>query len=146
MNQACPISLERIDANFVRIIALQIITVSLLLMFTQDLIYALILLFDFSVRILNYKKLSPFAYLAKLVIRVLNIKPKLCDEAPKRFALYVGIFMVAIATFFYLLDLILVASVIVVILIVCASLEALFDYCLGCKIYYLLQYFKVGDK
>jgi hypothetical protein len=143
VNQACPISLERIDANFVRIIALQIITVSLLLMFTQELIYALILLFDFGVRILNYKKFSPFAYLAKLVINVLNIKPKLCDEAPKRFALYVGIFMVAIATLFYLLDFTLVASIIVIILIVCASLEALFDYCLGCKIYYLLQYFQI---
>jgi len=143
MNQACPISLKRIDTNFVRIIALQVISIAILLIITQELLFALILLFDFSVRVLNFKKLSPFAYIAKMFIKYFNLTPQLSDEAPKRFALYVGIFIISIATLLYLLQFNLIASSIITILVICASLEAAFDYCLGCKIYHLLQYFQV---
>jgi hypothetical protein len=143
MNQSCPISLDRIDTNFVRIIAIQVISIALLLIFTQEILFALILFFDFLVRILNFKKLSPFAYIAKLVIKYFNITPQLSDEAPKRFALYVGIFIIAMATLFYLFQFNLTASIIITILVICAFLEAAFDYCLGCKIYYFLQYFQI---
>ena len=65
MSQSCPISFKRIDTNFVRIVAVQVIIVALLLVLTQEVIFAFILLFDFSVRILNLKKLSIFAHIAK---------------------------------------------------------------------------------
>jgi len=46
MTQSCPISFSRIDANVVRVIALQVIVVAFLLLWTQYLFFALILLFD----------------------------------------------------------------------------------------------------
>ena len=142
MTQTCPISFNRIDANVVRIIALQVISIALLLIFTQELIFALILFFDFSVRILNLKQLSILAYVAQFIIKNFEIEAQLCDEAPKRFALYIGVIIIAIFTLLYLFQLNIMASLLVSTLLVCAFLEATFDYCVGCKVYHLLQYIR----
>lgn len=140
MTQTCPISFNRIDANFVRIIATQVITIALLLIITQELIFAFILFFDFSIRILNLKQFSILAYIAQFFIKFFKIEAELCDEAPKRFALYMGIVIIALFTLLYILQLNILASILVSILLICAFLEATFDYCIGCKIYHLLQY------
>ena len=142
LTQTCPISFNRVDANFIRIIATQVISISLLLIFTQELIFALILLFDFSVRILNLKQLSILAYVAQFIIKYFKIEAELCDEAPKRFALYLGIIIIALFTLLYFFQLNILASLLVSILLLCAFLEATFDYCVGCKIYHLLQYIR----
>ncbi len=139
MAQSCPISFNRIDANLVRIVALQVIVVALLLIGTGQLFFAFLLLFDFSVRTLNLKKLSPFATVAKLLIKSFDIKPQLCDEAPKRFALYLGLGIIGFFSLLFLFGFSKVAIILVAILVVCASLEAAFDYCIGCKIYHYLQ-------
>ena len=140
MIQSCPISFSRIDAHLVRIIALQVILVACLLLWTQHLSFALILLFDFSVRTLGLKKLSPFRTIAKLIIHSFQLKPQLCDEAPKRFALYLGLGIIGFFTLLLTFGFTKTALLMVSILILCASLEAIFDYCIGCKIYHYLQF------
>jgi len=139
MAQSCPISFNRIDTHLVRIIALQVIVVALLLLATSHLFFAFLLLFDFSVRTLNLKRFSPFANIAKLIIKSLQIKPQLCDEAPKRFALYLGLGIIGFFTLLFLFEFSKVATILVAILIICALLEASLDYCIGCKIYHFIQ-------
>jgi len=139
MTHSCPISLHRIDSNIVRVIAIQVIAVASLLLWSQNLLFALILLFDFLVRTINLKKISPFALLAKLIVETFQIQPQLCDEAPKRFALYLGLGIIGFFTLLLYFNFVNTAIVMVSILIVCALLEALFDYCIGCKIYHYLQ-------
>jgi hypothetical protein len=139
LSQTCPISLNRIDAHLVRIIAAQVITVALLLLFTHHLLFAFVLLFDFSVRIFKLKKLSLFAMIANFIISHFQIASQPCDEAPKRFALYLGLAIIILFTLLFGLKLTLIASLLVGILLICAFLEAAFDYCIGCKIYYLIQ-------
>ena len=139
MIQSCPISLNRIDEHLVRLIALQVILVAVLLLWTQHLLFALILLFDFSVRTLQLKKISPFSTIAKLIIHFFQIKPQRCNEAPKRFALYLGLGIIGFFTLLLIFGFTKTALLMVSILILCASLEAIFDYCIGCKIYYYLQ-------
>jgi len=143
MTHSCPISLHRVDSNVVRLIAVQVIMVSSLLILTHNLLFSLILLFDFLVRTLNLKTLSPFLIIAKRVIQTLQIQPQLCDEAPKRFALYLGLAIVGFSTLLFLFGFLNTAIFMVSILIVCASLEALFDYCIGCKIYHYLQFIRI---
>ena len=140
MIQSCPISFNRIDAHIVRIIAFQVVLVAFLLLWTQHLFFALILLFDFLVRTLQLKKISPFSTIAKLISQFFHLKPQLCDEAPKRFALYLGLGIISFFTTFLMFGFIKVALFMISILIICASLEALFDYCIGCKIYHYLQF------
>jgi len=143
VTETCPISSNRIDANFARIIAAQVIIIALLLIYTQELIFSLILLFDFSVRLLKIKRLSFLSYISKFIIKLLQIDAKPCDESPKRFALYLGIVIIATFTLLYFFQLNTLASIFVGILLVCAFLEAAFDYCIGCKVYYLLQYLQI---
>ena len=141
MAQTCPISLHRIDAHFVRIVAAQVITIALLLLFTQHLVFAILLLFDFSVRILKLKNLSLFAFIAKLIIEYFKIEAQPCDEAPKRFALYLGVGIIALFTLLFAFSFTTLASILVGILLLCAFLEAAFDYCIGCKLYHVIQIF-----
>ena len=140
MLKSCPISVHRIDAHFVRLIALQVMIVGLLLLLTGQLFFVFLLLFDFSIRTLKINKLSPFANIAKFIIHRLDMKPKLCDEAPKRFALYFGLVIIGFLTLFFIFGYDKTTNVLLVSILVCAFLEATFDYCVGCKIYYYLQH------
>ena len=142
MSPSCPISTRRVDTNMVRIISFQIAIFTLLLIFTQKNFLALILLFDFSMRALRMTEWSPFHTLGKFILNRWGVEPKLSDESPKRFALYLGLMISLLLALFYLSGSVQTATVIATILLACALLETLFDFCIGCKIYYVLQLIK----
>ena len=139
MNQSCPVSLRNIDSNIVRLVALQTAIVAVVFVLTKMPIFTYILLYDFAVRGLKLPLLSPFATIAKIVVKVLKIKPKPTDEAPKRFALFIGLLMLIIINVLVFISQLDIATAITIILIVCASLEAFFDYCVGCKVYWIIK-------
>jgi len=142
MSPSCPISDKRVDTNMVRIISFQVVVFTLALIFTQNNFFALILLFDFTVRLLRRTEWSPFHTLGKSILNGLGAEPKLCDESPKRFALYLGLIISLFLILFYVSGSTEIATFIAMILLVCALLETLFDFCIGCKIYYVLQLIK----
>jgi len=144
MPQTCPISVHRVDANLVRAIAFQVLLFTLLLLLTQESIFAFILCFDFIIRTLRYSQWSPFHTIAKFVLTGWGIAPKLCDESPKRFALYLGLVGSLFLAVSYVAGFIVFATSIAMILLLCALLETLFEYCIGCKIYYAIQIIKGG--
>ena len=139
MAQVCPISLHRVDTNMVRLISAQVVLFSILLLITQETILAMILLFDFLIRALRMFHLSPFRLVANSILTGWNIAPKLCDESPKRFALYLGLAISVVLVVSYMAGFILFATILTNILLFCALLETLFDFCIGCKIYYAIQ-------
>ena len=139
MAQVCPISSRRVDSNMVRAISFQVTLLSVILLLTQESVFAVILLFDFFVRTLRQSHLSPFHMVGKFVLAGWGVAPKLCDESPKRFALYMGLVISLFLVVFYMAGFTAFATVITFILFICALLETLFDFCIGCKIYYALQ-------
>jgi len=139
MSPACPISTRRVDSNMVRIISFQVVLFSLILLITQETLFALILLFDFTIRAIRQAKFSPFAIVGEFVLKGWGIAPKLCDESPKRFALYLGLVTSLFLVVFYMAGFSTLATSITIILLICASLETLFDFCIGCKVYYAIQ-------
>ena len=139
MSPSCPISIRRVDSNMVRIISFQVALFTMILLLTQESIFALILLFDFTIRAFRQPKYSPFAIVAEFVLKGWGVAPKLCDESPKRFALYLGLIASLFLVCFYLAGFTTLATSIAVILLICALLETLFDFCIGCKIYYAIQ-------
>jgi len=142
MSQSCPISANRIDTNIVRVISFQVILFTLALLFTHEKFFALVILFDFSVRAVRMMKISPFYMIGKFMLDGWGAEPKMCDESPKRFALYLGLFVSLIMTLCLLSGTVQIAIFIAVILLACALLETLFDFCIGCKIYYVIQLIK----
>lgn len=139
MLQSCPISTRRVDANMVRVISFQVVLLTVILLWTQESVFAMILFFDFLIRGLRLARFSPFQIVAKFILSIWGLEPKMCDEAPKRFALYMGLGTSLILVALYAFGLTTIATFVAVILFVCASLEMLFDFCIGCKIYYAIQ-------
>lgn len=139
MTQTCPISTRRVDSNMVRVISFQVSLFTIILLFTQESFFALVLLFDFFMRTLRQSQFSPFQVIGKFVLIGWGIAPKLCDESPKRFALYMGLIASLLLVVLYVAGFPAFATVIAIILLVCALLETLFDFCIGCKIYYAIQ-------
>lgn len=139
MAQTCPISTRRVDSNMVRVISFQVALFTIILLITQQSIFAFIILFDFTMRTLRQMNFSPFYLVGKFVLNGWGIAPKLCDESPKRFALYLGLVTSLFLVLFYTAGFTLFATSITIVLLICALLETLFDFCIGCKIYYAIQ-------
>jgi len=123
----------------VRLISFQVALFTVILLITQESAFALILLFDFLMRTIRQPNLSPFHVVGKFILSGWGVAPKLCDESPKRFALYLGLVISLFLFVFYVAGFTVFATAISIILLICALLETLFDICIGCKIYYAIQ-------
>ncbi|MBD3791102.1 MAG: DUF4395 domain-containing protein [Campylobacterales bacterium] len=142
MSPSCPISTKRVDANMVRIISFQVAVITLALIITGKAFFAFLLLFDFAVRISRRPELSLLNLIAKQMVNRWNITPKLCDESPKRFALGMGFITSLLLVVLYLSGFYTLASLVGIVLISAALLETIFDFCIGCKLYYAIQLIK----
>jgi len=142
MALSCPISNRRINGNLVRIYSIQVVILGILLLITSMPIFALILLYDFSIRAMRIPHLSPIHLIGKFIVQALNIKPEMTNEAPKRFAMFIGLFFSLLLSISYTGGFLLFGAIIANILVLCALLEALFNYCVGCKVYQFLQLLK----
>lgn len=142
MSPSCPISTRRVDLNMVRVISFQVALFTVTLLFTQEILLAVVLLFDFSMRVVRKLNLSPFHLISKFILEHWNVTPKLCDESPKRFALYMGLIISLALVLLLTAGLSKIATIIALVLLLCSLLETLFDYCIGCKIYYVIQRIK----
>lgn len=128
------ISKNHVNEKIVRIIAGQVVLLTILLLFTSWKILALFLVADFALRVFT-KTPSLLAFNAKLISKTFNLKPKPIFAAPKRFAASLGLlFSILIALLLYL-DYTSIAYIVGSILIICAALEAFLNVCLGCYIY-----------
>ena len=139
LSSSCPISTRKVDANMVRVISFQVALFTAVLLVTQENFFALVLLFDFLVRTLRFSKISPFQLIGKYILQGWGVAPKFCDESPKRFALYMGLVISLVLVLLFAIGFITVAMVLTTILLFCALLETLFDFCIGCKIYYAIE-------
>ena len=142
MIHACPISSRRIDANTVRMSALFTALSALLLLTTHHPLFLLLLAFDFSMRLWRKNRLSPFALAGGALLRFAHVPPRMSDEAPKRFALQLGWSMIVVMTAAFVVHLAIITYVLGTILLLCAAAEALFEYCVGCRIYRYIEYFR----
>ncbi len=143
MSPSCPISQRRIDTNVVRIVSFEVLLFTLLFAVTRNEFFMFTVLYDFTARVFRKENYSPFAQIAKFVLKYWNAAPAYSDESPKRFALYLGFAISVAITLFALFGFVKTALIIAVILMICAILEVLFDFCIGCKLYYALQLTKV---
>ncbi len=118
---------------------MQVALFAIILLWTGHMFIAVLLLFDFLMRTVRLTHLSPFHITANALLNFWKIKPKLCNEAPKRFALYLGLAISSVLVLLFLIELTHLATFIVGILFICAVFETVFDFCIGCKIYYAIQ-------
>ena len=143
MSISCPISQRRVDTQMVRAISVFITITAILFLLTSNILFITLLLLDFSLRLFRQNHYSPFFQLSLVILRALNIQPHMSDEAPKRFALYLGWSMSIMIVLFALFGLGKLAMAFITVLLLCATLEMLFEFCVGCKVYHYLKIFKI---
>lgn len=138
MQSTCPINHTSVDANTVRAVALLVVAIVALFLLTGSPLIILALVPDFLVRAAGYPGLSPLARLASGLVRLLELKPRATDSAPKRFAAGIGVAFTVTAGLLALAGLAVPAAVVAAILLACAALEGIVGFCLGCRVYMLL--------
>ncbi len=143
MARSCPISLKRVDSITVRIGSFVVFTLTLLFVVTGTPYIPLLLTVDFALRLYGKEEWSIVSRSAHYIARKWKTTPRYTDEAPKRFAMTLGFFLVASILVASLTGASKSALFLSAVLLLCGLAEILFDFCIGCKIYYGLKLTKV---
>ena len=123
-----------VDKKSVRIIASQVVLLTILTLITKSYWLALLLAIDFALRAFTFYP-SPLSLVVRLLGSFITWQRQPVFAAPKKFAATMGvIFSTLIAACFYL-QFDIAAYIVGGILLVCAMLESGFDVCVGCYVY-----------
>lgn len=143
-NLQCPVSPLRTDENVVRIIAFQVVLLTLLSIWASNPFLFLFLFFDFSIRAFTDGKWSILRQIGMQLSSLLKLKKKVIPAEPKKFAALLGSIFSIVVSGFYFMHFEIAASSIGLILVLCAVLESFLGICIGCHFYTFLQFIKVG--
>jgi hypothetical protein len=150
MKYTCPISLNTIDHNVVRLTSfftLILISITTFQLFGEHShAVMLFLVLDFLARI-HKQKFSLLKYLSVNILHgLLKIPPKEIGSAPKKFAAGIGVvfaILIFVSSFFLSSSFGLYAFYILSgMFAIAVSLEAFIGFCVGCLIYSIIQSFK----
>ena len=133
---ACPIGKDLIDENVVRLNAFFTIIILVFGWFFP--MVWLFLVLDFALRI-KATKFSPVARFSRFLMHEgFKAKPKPINAKPKLFAAKIGLIFSLLLTLSYFFKWPVVGMIVLVLFLTAASLEAFFNFCLGCLIYQVL--------
>ena len=139
MAPTCPIAFRQIDGTIVRLNALSLSLILLAYLFTDLIAFIYVLGFDLMIRLFINKKLSPINQISRFVKAVIRAKTHSTDAGAKRLAAYFALgfswSIIALHTFGLGYE----AKVLSSVFILFASLEWIFNFCVGCKIYFIYK-------
>ena len=138
MNLICPVSFKQTNENAVRINAALAFLSILLFLLTPWKWIILLVGADFFLRGFLNPQYSLFANISRNILTVCKIKPVMVDAGPKIFAAKIGFLFCCLLTVSWIFALERTALVAGVIFMTCAALEAVFRFCVACRIYPLI--------
>ena len=142
MSTACPISFEpKIDSTLLRINALFYIIFLWSAVLLDQAFFILPLIIIFLSKNINMKKKCLIDYISKAITQTLKLKEVKIDPAPKKLANAMGL-VGSISLFLVLYFQVSFAFIPIAVMSIAFGLEAIFDYCIGCKLYALTQLLK----
>lgn len=134
---SCPVSAERVNENVVRTVALEVLMLAIISLSAANYIISGILAADFAIRAFTKGDFSVLRFIALQINKILQLKIVPIGAAPKKFAAGVGfVFALSISVFQYL-QMPYAAYSIGAILLICAFLEGVLGFCVGCVVYTL---------
>lgn len=139
MNYSCPMSFKQIDSNVSRLTSSFVAIFVILYLIYGFSIILYFLAFDFIMRLFITKDSSLFYMSALFIKERLSIKDKFVDSGSKRLAAYFGLIFVLMLLVAHYLDIYVLTLVIAAIFLTCSLLDVFFDFCLGCKIYFIIK-------
>ena len=141
MSQACPLVFRQIDGTVARLNALSVFVVLTLFVLFPDPLLLLFLAIDFMIRLYGKKSFSPIQHLSIRLQNLFHLKNEMTDAGAKRLAAHFGLAFVILTLSAYLSGLTFIMYLFAGIFLFCLTLELLFAYCIGCKIYFIYRKF-----
>ena len=139
MSYSCPVSFETIESNTSRISSLIVSICVVYYFFSFNVAVAYFLFLDFSTRIFYKKEFSLIYLLSSVIKKSLRIKDKYVDSGAKRLAgifALIFIFLIILANH---MEYTAFAFAVGGIFVLCSLLDAFLNYCVGCKIYFIIK-------
>jgi len=141
MPQSCPLAFRQIDGTIARINALSVFLLLSLFVFIPNPLILLVLGVDFTIRLYRNKNFSPIFQISKGIKKLFGFRSEMVDAGAKRLAAHFGLFFVLVTLSANLAGFMVLMYSAVAIFLFCLSLELLFAYCIGCKIYFIYRRF-----
>ena len=135
MKEMCPISFEQVNERAVQINATLAVCTIIFFFFSPYKLIILILVIDFFIRGFLNTSYSFYSAISKTILRIFKIKPIMVNAGPKIFAAKIGFIFCCIIAVSYFLNFHKTSLIIGSIFVFFAALEAIFRFCLACKVY-----------
>ncbi len=143
MKEMCPISFTQVNERTAQINAALAVLSIMLFFFTPYKWIILVLSIDFLIRGFINPSYSFYSAISKKILRIFKVKPLMVNAGPKIFAAKIGfIFCCLIVISYYLLNFQAISMIIGSFLLFFAALEAIFRFCIACKVYPLIYRLK----
>ena len=139
MAHSCPIEGKQINEPTVRVVALLVAITAAAGAWLQSPYLFLLLTYDFYVRGFDKKQWSLFRFIGIQAVNIFEVREKLIDAGGKKFAAKIGFTFSAALTLFTLFGWSSGVYLMSGILVLFAVLESTLAYCVGCKMYSLLN-------
>ncbi len=139
MSQSCPLSFQTIDSNVSRINSLIVAALLITYLVSFNVVIVYFLLFEFMMKFFFKKDVGIIMKFSKFIKNALGLEDKFTDIGAKRLAGYFGIFFLLLLVAGNSLNLYLFSMAVGVLFLSCSLLDVLFNYCVGCKIYFIIK-------
>ena len=139
MAPACPITFRQIDGTIVRINALSLSLMLLAYLYSGQIAFIYFLGFDLIVRLFINKRLSPINQVSRLIKVAIRAKTHSTDAGAKRLASFFALGFSWTIVLLHSFGLMNEAKILSSVFILFASLELIFNFCVGCKIYFIYK-------
>ncbi|RDC55510.1 DUF4395 domain-containing protein [Pedobacter chinensis] len=146
MELSCPISVERVNENVIRIIAFIVALIVITCIVFSNYWAIVFLILDFALRAFTNGRFSILKFVAINVAKQLSLKSKMTDLAPKKFAAMLGFIFCLIITATFLLNFYNLTIIFSAVMALFALLESLFAICVGCYVYTAMQMITKSSK
>lgn len=139
MAPACPITFRQIDGTVVRINSLSISLMLVSYFVSSQILFIYILGIDLIIRLFINKELSPINQVSRLIKAMIRAKTINTDAGAKRLAAYFALGFSWAVILLHAFELFNIAKIVTIVFVACSLMELIFNYCVGCKIYFLYK-------
>lgn len=144
MEKMCPIAFKQVNERVVQINA-ALAVLSILVFFTPCKWILWVVSVDFFIRGFLNPSYSLYGAMSKTILRLFKIKPLMVNAGPKIFAAKIGFIFCCMIAISYLFNFPGICLVISLIFIICAAFEAIFRFCIACRIYPYIYRIKTAN-
>ena len=139
MAYSCPLNFQRVDATHAKVVTSFVAVTLLLYLYFGYTPLLYLLVYDFTMRLLCDRNLSPFYLGAAGIQKLFSMQKRMSDGGAKRLAGYFGLLFSLLLVVGDMWHAQLFTQSVGFLFVVCSLADLIFDFCLGCKIYYIIK-------